>query len=603
MINRDNFNEFENLDFQNCYSYALNNKMPDYIEDWINYSEKYPNRIPKTIKRLNSLLQTYKKMFTYDKVIVGSIILWISRNIFIENGKKIVLTPVQKMIIASIFGFYDGKNRVIEEVTLIIGSGFGKSTLISALNALFLEVPEIFGVSKIFVGANVHKQARIVFEKTQLMLKRGNNNNYRYLDSSSRIIKKNTEHNLEIISSKEDNVDGIEPTIIIIDEIHARKSGGYISSLKKNRSKQRNMLTLEISTQGTTRGAYLDGVLDYGRKILSGDITSFRELFIIFENESVEEIVNAYKTGDYDVYYKSNPNLNFTQQNSEEFNIAVKKMIDNPVERPTTLTKRFNIPQNPESSYYTADECITKKFDEAYFYGKAVFLGLDVASTRNPDSDLTALTILSVNPNNGKRRHLDYFFIPSKYQDNEQKTFTTMVEDKSKVDKIDYQYFIDRGDMVIVDDTQITQKFIIDFIRQKISELNLYVLKFGIDPNKADDIVNTFNSLTNDTKFCLPFLSERKVWNTPIIESSKEARSLHKVHDNNKLTEIHFAKVMAKYDGNDYIIFTNNRLERKDMVIAHMSAYSAYDVWSRQIDKKNNISNYDNLKASYPIDD
>lgn len=251
-----------------------------------------------------------------------------------------------------------------------------------------------------------------------------------------RIRLQNFEHKktmalIRSMSSKGDNYEGIIPSVVIVDEIHAMKTSKYVDNLRKNRTKRRDMLVFEITTQGDVRQGYLDTKLEYARKVLNGDVKDDEKCFLIFENESMEEVFEANKEKDINIIKKSNPNVGVSQDPRTLFDL-IQEMINDPSKRTITFTKNFNIPQNPEQSYYSMYECKSREFDEEYFKGKAVFLGLDMAYTRRPKNDLTAVTFMAINPNNDKIRHLDYFFLPKGYIDNEQKEHNDMVEQKPK---------------------------------------------------------------------------------------------------------------------------------------------------------------------------
>jgi hypothetical protein len=72
---------------------------------------------------------------------------------------------------------------------------------------------------------------------------------------------------------------------------------------------------------------------------------------------------------------------------------------------------------------------------------------------------------------------------------------------------------------------------------------------------------------------------EDKKNSQPIIQSTKEVRSRGVVYNNNRLSELHFAAAQSKEDQYGNITFTNSMRERKDGVIANLSARSACNVF------------------------
>ena len=117
-------------------------------------------------------------------------------------------------------------------------------------------------------------------------------------------------------------------------------------------------------------------------------------------------------------------------------------MINDASTRPIILTKNFNIPQNPITSYFTEQECKTKQFNEDIFIKAPVFLGLDMAYTRHPSDDLTCLEILIKNPLTDEEYCKDIYFLPKYFEKtikNEDGTIEIvkedMIKEKSKADK------------------------------------------------------------------------------------------------------------------------------------------------------------------------
>lgn len=590
----------------------------NYIQQYHDYIDKYPNRIPKTIKQRVPLDKKMMEKYTFQEKFVTSCINWIGyycKLVDGENsGEPFIMTLPQKYAVSVIFGFWgDVKTmefnelgehtgftvkfqRITKEALMMVASGFGKTTFVAAINTLILNVDSLFKDPKIFIGSNAHAQSRLCFDTTMKMIKLTEFvDNFNFRPSLSEIENKENNGAMRAMSSKGDNHEGIVPAVIILDEIHAMKTGQYANDLKKS-TKRDDMLVFEITTQGRVRGGYLDNKLEVARKTLRGDVVDDSKQYFIWENESIDEVFEAYNNNNIDILFKSNPNLGIAQSPNILLQ-KIKDMLDDPSLRPATLTKNFNIPQNPASLYYSNEEIKSIEFDENYFYNKPVFIGLDVANTRRPNNDLTALTFCAIDPNTSERRHLDYFFLPKWYLDKEEKK-QDMIFEKTNIDGVDYQYYIDRGDVILIDDVEIRQEHIINFIDEIIGMYNLNVFKFGIDPNRAELIIQHFNGALNDSRFCLNYLSEQTKFNTPVIETSKRLRGDQKVFTNNKLTEIHFANTMAKFNSNNYITFINNQSERKDMAIAHMAAYSAYNVWSMQKNKEGQLNN-EMLKKIY----
>jgi hypothetical protein len=485
---------------------------------------------------------------------------------------------------------------------------------------------------KIYIGSNAYRQSKVCFDVVKKIIKRSPKlkPNATIRNTIGEIEIEETNAKLNAMSSTGDNYEGIIPALLVIDEIHAMTTSTYADNLRKS-TKRSDKLIFEITTDGTVRGGYLDQRKELAKNLLEGktEEKDYRKFFAIFKQENEDEVFNAYRDGNIGILRKSNPSLSIAVS-VEELKDKIKAMMNDSRLKPITLTKNFNIPQNPITSYFTEMECRTKPFNEDIFYNAPVFLGLDMAYTRNADNDLTALTILMVNPFTNEEYSKDIYFLPKYWEkeindDGIRIERLSMVEEKSKFDtnilynkkekKYGYQLYADRGDVVIVDEkliddlveefgeqarcdiTGITE----DFVRFYIAHLELkyqwYLCKFGLDPNKAFKLkaFAETNIVSLDGKNpVISFRMEDKKNSNPIILSTKDIRKQGKVYNNNKLTELHFACTIAKEDAYGNIIFTNPTHSRKDGVISHLASRSAYNVYTTN--KDTGSQNLDNLK-------
>lgn len=580
---------------------------------------------------------------------------WIERFCILVDGenanKPVKLLLWQKWFIYSIFCFYgnfetevfneNGEvigtetkyQRLINDVLLVVASGNAKTTLIAMINAFCLFSKQ-FNACKIYIGSNSYKQSRLCYDTTSKILYK--NQRLRgfvsFRDSYGELEIKQNGAKLTAMSSDGSNLEGIIPTILVIDEIHEMKTSAYAENLRKS-IKREDFLVIETTTQGVVRGGYLDQRIEYAENILNDnvDATNDRKLFVIYKQDSVDEIIKAYEDNDIRVYMKSNPSLS----KAVSVNLLrdkVKDMINDNKQRVTILTKNFNIPQNPITSYFTEKECKAKTFDESIFYNAPVFLGLDMAYTRNPENDLTCLEILTINPLTNQEYCKDIYFLPKYWKHYErdtsgnlQEVVEDMIKAKSKEDtnilcnkKADiygYKLYADRGDVVIVDEELIeelvnefgenarsecdgiTEEFIIYYIAHLELKYKWFICKFGLDPNKASKIMAFANANIKSMDGKPPvveFKMENKIHSNPIIQSTKDVRARGLVYNNNRLTELHFASAQAKEDSNGYITFTNAMRSRKDGVIANLSARSGYNVFTTN--KFTGADNLNNLK-------
>ena len=611
-----------------------------FIEDVEKRPEEYSDKIVKQVALQRKMLKKYDFIEEKGKKCVD----WIEKYCYLTEGEKagsrVKLMLWQKWIIYSIFCFYGdieteifdengeylgiGKKyqRIVNDVLIVIGSGNSKTTFVAFVVA-YVMYSNCLPSPKVYIGSNAYKQSKICFDVVKKVIERSPvlSQYAKIRQTIGEIEIPQTNAKVIAMSSQGDNYEGIIPALLIIDEIHAMPTNTYASNLRKS-TKRSDKLIIELTTQGICRGGYLDERLELANSLLNEESpqSDDKKFFAIFEQKNEEEVFKAFETNDIKIWRKANPSLGVAVS-VEELKDKVKAMINDPKQKVTTLTKNFNIPQNPITSYFSEIECRTKPFNEAIFYGAPIFLGLDMAYTRNPSNDLTCLKMLMVNPFTGEEYSKDFYFLPRWYEeeiknkDEIEIIKKDMLIEKSKVDtnilynkrqkKYSYEMYAKRGDLVVLDEdlrqemskcfgqevffdmTGITEDFILLFITYLENKYKWILCKFGLDPNKASKISSVSERAIRslDTKNpVIQFRMENKKISNPIIVATKDIRSQRKVYNNNRLTELHFANAQAKEDQFGSITFVNPKYARKDGVIAELSARSAYNVFTTNKD-------------------
>lgn len=633
-----------------------NNPFFEYLDE----VEKNPKYYPKEIIAQCEIQREMLKIYDFLEDKGRHCVEWIEKYCVLtegeNSGQRVKLMLWQKWIIYSILCFYGnievedfdetgkiiGKInkyvRIVNDVMIMIASGNSKTTFISFLIAYFMYHDDLPS-PKIYIGSNAYKQSRLCFDSTMKLIRRNKilSEYANIRNSIGEIEIPRTNAKLIAMSSDGTNFEGIIPAVLVIDETHGFKTSKYADDLRKS-VKRSDSLTIETTTDGTIRGGYLDGRKELANALLFGnsEVKDYRKFFAIYKQESYEEIVEAYEKGDIGILRKSNPGLSIAVS-VELLKGKIVDMINDPSKRVSTLTKNFNIPQNPITSYFTERECKAKDFNESIFYNAPVFLGLDMAYTRNPSNDLACLEMLVYNPIDDTEYCKDFYFLPKYWEEEVKEDGEVRIEKKdmakakSKVDsnilynkkagKYGYEMYAKRGDVIIINEelveelvsefgeqarcdcTGVTEDFIIYYIAHLELKYNWVICKVGLDPNKATKIESFLNQSIPSLDGKLPvvkFRMEDKKTSNPIISSTKEVRSRGLVYNNNRLTELHFAAAQAKEDQYGNITFTNAMYERKDGVIANLSARSAVNVFIHN--KDTGEANLDYLRGYFSAD-
>lgn len=466
-------------------------------------------------------------------------------------GQKIKLSLWQKWIVCSIFGFYGNfevdkynengeligtdtiEMRVAKDVLLAIASGNGKTTFLGAINAYLL-----FGAGvdapKIYIGSNAYQQSRLCFEYTEQMIRQS-----KELMKYSKIRQSDircTLNNGKLIPMSSDgkNFEGINPSVIVIDEIHEMKDGKYVADLKKS-VKREDLFTFEITTFGTHRGGYLDNRIDYCESLLENKIENDRCFPFIFKQDTRTEIFRNSRLA-----VKSNPNLGISI-NVKDLEDKLNELKDNPMVRGEILTKNFNVMENESSLFFTNRECQVNSYDEERLVGTYGYFGLDMSMT----GDLTALTYLTVEE--GEFLTKTWFFIAA-----------GVLEERINSDKVDYKHFQEIGDLIILDGEYINQVDVLNYIYKIVDELELGIIKCGIDPYHADMIMKSLRDEYGKS-FVIATKNEYRKANTPTIYRMKNLLKEKAIFFNSKLLSLHLSNCSPETDKDGFLLLVKKR--------------------------------------------
>ena len=306
-----------------------NNPFKQYIDDVTKNKKNYSKEIVQMVAIQKKMLKKYDFLEDKGKKCVD----WIERFCILTEGEKagqrVKLLLWQKWFIYSILCFYgyldieefdeDGNFlginkkyvRIVNDVLLVVGSGNAKTTLLGFIIAYFMFSNEL-PACKIFIGSNAYKQSRLCFDTTMNILRQNQvlRKNTTFRSSAGEIEVVRNSSKLTAMSSDGKNFEGIIPALLVIDEIHEMKTSEYAENLRKS-TKRSDALIIEMTTNGTVRGGYLDSRMELAHNILSGEseIENYRKFFAIYKQDSEDEVFNAYRKGDIKLFRKSNPSL------------------------------------------------------------------------------------------------------------------------------------------------------------------------------------------------------------------------------------------------------------------------------------------------------
>ncbi|MGL5972413.1 MAG: terminase TerL endonuclease subunit [Oscillospiraceae bacterium] len=496
-------------------------------------------------------------------------------------GKPITLSLWQKAFICSLVGFYHyvdeekvdpdtlellgsqkARTRMTREIFLMVASGNGKTTLLAAI-AIYLMFGMDLYAPKAFIGSNAKEQSKLCFDYIKNMVEKNPqlNKMVRMQISQLRMQTKHNNGEISAMAGERSSLakEGINPSILILDEVHGMKEDEFISQLKKNI--KRDNFIIEITTQGTLRGKYLDRRLEYLREVLDGEYEDDTTRIWLYEQDSLEELV------DPDSFVincrKSSPQAGLTVKISKLRNLFESAMSDR-TKTASILTKSFNIPQNSTEAWLSFDDCIVNNYDYKILKGTKGFLGLDMSLT----TDLSCVTYMT--EINGNDYIKQWFYMPK-----------DLVEKNSKEDKIDYQWYIDKGYLFALEGSYIEQHKIELEMERIVKETGIVILRVGADPNRADRIIYNFRTKYGKNFVDAIYNKNRKLI-TPLINTLSRKFSNREIYFNNKLLEIHLGAIIKDEDKDGGILLRKykqrSRIDGGDSLVYAYKAKELFEL-------------------------
>lgn len=339
-------------------------------------------------------------------------------------GRPLRLELFQKAFISALFGFVDSKTgyRKYRETLFYVARKNGKSVMLSGL-ALYMLIADQEAGAEVYSVASKKDQAKIIYEETFNMVRQS--------PDLIQVIKKRksdlyfplTFSKFQPLGKNSDTLDGLNSSLVIIDELHSIKDRNLYEVMKQSQSARRQPLLVMITTAGTVRECIFDDMYKYACGVCDGTITDPHFLPIIYELDNKEEWLDPMK------WEKANPGLNRIKK-LDDLISKVERAKQSPRDLTGVLVKDFNVIQTVASTWITFDDAANPEtFELERFKGYYAIGGADLSRS----GDLTAATLLFMDKQE-KRYVTQMYFLP---KDN--------FEQRVKEEKIPYDKWYEAG--------------------------------------------------------------------------------------------------------------------------------------------------------------
>lgn len=262
-----------------------------------------------------------------------------------------------------------------------------------------------------------------------------------------------------------DKLQGLNSRINTVDEwLSGDIKEDVIGALEQGASKNDDYLIIAVSSEGTVRNGAGDSIKMELMKILKGEYKNPHVSIWWYKLDNIDEV------NDPSMWLKANPNLGLTVT-YETYQLDVERAEQNPTARNDILAKRFGIPMEGYTYYFTYEETIRHRKRD--YWGMPCAMGADLSQ----GDDFCAFTFLFP-LSRGEFGVKARSYITSN-------TLTKLpIAMRQK-----YQEFMDEGTLIVLEGPVLDLMEVYEDLDHHITEREYDVRAFGFDPYNARSFV------------------------------------------------------------------------------------------------------------------
>ena len=526
----------------------------------------------------------------YDDKAMDGFVKYCENELTLTDGSDLKLLETFKLWAEQIFGWYyfversvyvpgsDNhgghyvtkyiKKRLINKQYLIVARGAAKSMYGSCIQNYFLNMDT--STTHQITTAPTMKQAEEILSPIRTSITRSRGPLFKFLtDGSIQNTTGSKANRVKLASTKKgienfltgslleirpmniNKLQGLRCTIATVDEwLSGDIREDVIGAIEQGASKIDDYLIVAMSSEGTVRNGSGDTIKMELMDILKGDYINPHVSIWYYKLDSVDEVNNP------ELWIKANPNLGKTVS-YETYQLDVERAEKAPSTRNDILAKRFGIPMEGYTYYFTYEETLPHK--KRYYEKMPCALGADLSQ----GDDFCAFTFMFPLQNGAfgiKTRNYISSLTMSKLP-------TAM--------RLKYEQFIDEGSLMVLEGTVLDMMEVYEDLDNFITKKEYDVRCFGYDPYNAKEFVTRWESENG------PFGIEKviqgaKTESVPLGELKKLSEERMLLFDQELMT-FAMGNCITLEDTNGNRKLMKKRYDQKiDAVAAMMDAYIAY---------------------------
>lgn len=486
---------------------------------------------------------------------------FVERSVYVPSPDNHGGRYVQKLI----------KKRLVKKQYLIVGRGAAKSMYASCLQNYFLNANQT--TTHQITTAPTMNQADEVLAPIRTAITRAKGPLFKFLTDGSlqnttgskanRVklasTKKGIENFmtnslLEVLPMSIDKLQGYRPKVSTVDEwLSGDVREDVVGAIEQGASKMEDYLIVAISSEGTVRNGSGDTIKMELLSILRGEYVNPNVSIWYYKLDDVNEV------GKPATWMKANPNIGKTVS-YEAYQLDVERAEKAPATRNDILAKRFGIPMEGYTYFFTYEE--TLPHPSRNFWGMPCSMGSDLSQ----GDDFCAFTFLFP-------LHGDAFGVKTRCYISS----LTFAKLPSAL-RLKYEEFIREGSLMVLEGTVLDMMVVYDDLdRWLTNEAGYDVRAVGYDPYNAKEFIERW-ARENGAYAIEKVIQGTKTETVPLGEIKKLAEERLLIFDQELMTFC-LGNAITLEDTNGNRKLMKKRHEAKiDAVAALMDAYVAYKV-------------------------
>ena len=522
----------------------------------------------------------------YDDQAIQGFINFCENELTLTDGEDLHLLDSFKLWAEQIFGWYyfversvydydQGryvlkriKKRLINKQYLIVARGAAKSMYAACIQAYFLCVDT--STTQQLVTSPTMRQSGETIAPIRTAITRSRGPLFRFLTDGSihntsgsiatkqklASTKKGIENFLtgsfiEAAPMSTDKLQSRRDKIATIDEwLSGDVREDVVGAVEQGASKNDDYLIVATSSEGTVRNGSGDTIKMELSKILRGEYVNPHVSIWWYKLDDIEEVSNP------ELWLKANPNIGKTVT-PEVYQLDVDRAEQNPAARNDILAKRFGIPLEGYTYYFTYEETIPHRRRD--FWSMPCAMGADLSQ----GDDFTSFVFLfPLRDGSFGIRSRNYIS-------------SLTLKKLPPAMRAKYDKFMKEGSLIVLEGTILDMMEVYDDLDRFIVDCDIDVRCFGYDPYGAKEFVNRWE--TENGPFGIEKVPQgAKTESIPLGELKKLSEERMILFDEDIMSFSMGNCITLEDTNGNRKLYKRKREHKIDVVAAMLDAFVAY---------------------------